>query len=104
MAGPRGKQTAGPMPGITPGTSLFGPQAERSSQWVNRPGEANVPLQREALVVDAIVDKRLYEQEMSRMRAENNFLEDQVRRLSKELRQYQLRHPYSSGTRVATGA
>lgn len=31
-----------------------------------------------ALVVDALADKRLYEQELTRMRRENAFLEDQA--------------------------
>lgn len=31
-----------------------------------------------ALVVDALADKRLYEQELARMRRENAFLEDQA--------------------------
>lgn len=31
-------------------------------------------------MVDALADKRLYEQELARMRKENAFLEDQARR------------------------
>lgn len=33
----------------------------------------------QALMVDALADKRLYEQELARMRKENAFLEDQAR-------------------------
>lgn len=33
----------------------------------------------QALMVDAMADKRLYEQELARMRKENAFLEDQAR-------------------------
>ena len=35
----------------------------------------------QALVVDALADKRLYEQELARTREENAFLQDQVRKL-----------------------
>ncbi|CAN0048332.1 unnamed protein product, partial [Discosporangium mesarthrocarpum] len=79
--------------GVIFGMSRLGPQAERSSQWVNRCGDAHAPLQREALVIDAMADKRLYENELSRMRTDATFLEDQVRRLSEELHCYQLRYP-----------
>ncbi|CAM9297957.1 unnamed protein product, partial [Chrysoparadoxa australica] len=71
----------------------IGPQAERSSQWVNRGGELNPPSQRDDLSVDAVTDKMLYEQELSRLRAQNKFLEEQVQRVSKELKIYQLRDP-----------
>lgn len=33
---------------------------------------------KQALVVDALADKRLYEQELARTREENKFLQDQV--------------------------
>lgn len=40
----------------------------------------------QALAVDALADKRLYEQELARMRKENAFLEDQVSLAERALR------------------
>ncbi|CAM9212001.1 unnamed protein product, partial [Laminaria digitata] len=96
----------------TSGMPRLGPQAERSSAWFNRDGEVQAPTQREALMVDALADKRLYEQELARMRKENAFLEDQargrhnltVRRVTTELKRHQLRHPRAAAEAAAESA
>eukprot|EP00752_Nemacystus_decipiens_P012773 g11312.t1 len=86
------------------GIPRLGPQAERSSAWVNRDGEVKPPTEREALVVDALADKRLYEQELARTREENAFLQDQVRRVTTELKRYQLRYPRAAAEAAAAAA
>ncbi|CAM9903980.1 unnamed protein product [Pylaiella littoralis] len=89
------------------GIPRLGPQAERSSAWINRDGEVQPPTEREALVVDALADKRLYEQELARIREENAFLQDQVRRVTSELKRYQLRFPEAAeaaGVTASAGA
>jgi hypothetical protein len=87
-------------PGLTSGlrvpstaSASMGPQAARTSQFVNRTGELPPPPQREALIVESMADRRLYEQELARLRAEAKFLEDQLQRSSKELKVYQLKYP-----------
>ncbi|CAM9783522.1 unnamed protein product [Scytosiphon promiscuus] len=86
------------------GIPRLGPQAERSSAWINRDGEVQPPTEREALVVDALADKRLYEQELARTREENAFLQDQVRRLTTELKRHQLRFPRAAAEAAAAFA
>ncbi|CAM9407870.1 unnamed protein product [Phaeothamnion confervicola] len=72
--------------------ATLGPQAERT-QWVNRNADLPLPAERESLVMDAMADKRLYEQELARAHTENVFLKDNVQRLSKELKALQLQYP-----------
>lgn len=96
VARPAWANAAGPNDALAGGMVRLGPQAERNSEWVNRAGEVNAPTEREALVVDALADKRLYEQELGRMRKENAFLEDQVRRVSAELKRHQIRYPQTA--------
>ncbi|CAN0503724.1 unnamed protein product, partial [Ectocarpus sp. 12 AP-2014] len=98
--GGSGPATIGPTGGIP----RLGPQAERSSAWVNREGGLQPPTEREALVVDALADKRLYEQELARTREENAFLQDQVRRATAELKRYQVRFPRAAADAAASTA
>ncbi|KAG5182592.1 hypothetical protein JKP88DRAFT_348798 [Tribonema minus] len=77
-------------------SSQVGPQAERNMQWSNRSGELPPPPQREALMVESMADRRLYEQELARLRADAKFMEDQLQRTSKELRVYQLKYPQAA--------
>ncbi|CAM9533036.1 unnamed protein product, partial [Sphacelaria rigidula] len=58
----------------------------------------------QALVVDALANKRLYEQELARLRKENVFLENQVRRVSAELKRHQIRHPQAAAAAAAAAA
>ncbi|CAM9333373.1 unnamed protein product, partial [Ectocarpus sp. 4 AP-2014] len=88
--------------GSTGGIPRLGPQAERSSAWINREGGLQPPTEREALMVDALADKRLYEQELARTREENAFLQDQVRRVTAELKRYQVRFPRSAADAAAS--
>jgi chromosome segregation ATPase len=72
----------------------MGPQGERDAGgWASRVGELPPAAGREALAVEMAGEKRLYEQELTRLRNQGAFMERQLQRVNKELRLYQLKHP-----------